>query len=70
VSDRSSGFWAGGRGACRAGLQKEYRATVAKLKRRLKEAGTEEERRQIADELGQVEKTYKEQLRRTGENLF
>jgi hypothetical protein len=64
------GFWTGGPGACRAGLKEEHRATVAKLEERLQEAGKEEERRQIEDELRQVEETYKERLRRVSENLF
>ena len=70
MANENSRFWAGGEGACRAGLKKEHQATIAKLKQRLEEAETEEERRQRADELGQVEKTYKERLRRTGEHLF
>ena len=70
MANENLGFWAGVPGACRAGLKEEYQTTIAKLKRKLKEAETEEERRQIADELGQVEDTYKERFRRVDENLF
>ncbi len=70
MAKEKMGFWAGGKEACRAGLKEECRATVAKLKERLKEAETEEERRQIADEMRRVEDTYKQRLRRVSENLF
>lgn len=70
MANRSSGFWAGGPEALLAGLKEEYRAKVAKLKKRLKKAKSEEERCRIADELEQIEKTYKEQLRRVGGNIF
>ena len=70
MASRSPGFWTGGPAACRAGLKEEYRAEVSKLKERLKEAQTEEERRQVADEMRRVEDTYKERLRRMNENIF
>ena len=70
MANRNSGFWTGGPEACLAGLKKEYRATVGELKKRLKEAESEEERGQIADELGRVERTYKERLRRVNESIF
>ena len=70
MANENSGFWTGGPDALLEGLKDEYQATVAELNKRLKEAETEEERRQIADELGQVGKIYKERLRRMNENLF
>lgn len=70
MANKNSGFWAGGPEACRVALKKDYQATVAELEKKLKEAESEEERRQIADELGQVKKTYKEQLGRVNGNLF
>ena len=70
MAGENLGFWTGGPEALLAGLKKEHQATVAQLEKRLKEAESEEDRRQIADELGQVEKTYKERLGRVDENIF
>ena len=70
MANENSGFWTGGPEACRVGLKKDYQATVAELKKRLKEAESEEERRRIADELEQVKKTCRERLRRMDEDIF
>jgi hypothetical protein len=70
MANKKMGFWTGGPEACRAGLKDEYQATVAELKKKLKKAETAEERRQIADELEQVEDAYRERLRQLSECLF
>ena len=70
MSNMNSGFWTGGPEAYQEGLKKEYQDTVGELKKRLQEAESEEERGRIADELGEVRKTYKEQLRGIDKNIF
>jgi hypothetical protein len=70
MSNKNLGFWTGGSQAYEEGLKKDYQATVGKLKERLKEAKSEEERARIADELGQARKTYQEQLRRGNKYIF
>ena len=66
----SLGFWTGGPEALREGLKQDYDTTVGELQKRLKDAASEEERRRVADELRQVEKTYEEQLGRVDKDIF
>jgi hypothetical protein len=65
-----TGFWLGGSEAYEAALQQEYRSRVRALEERLCHVDSDEQRRQIAEELRDLKTELRDKIARMGRSLF
>jgi predicted phage gp36 major capsid-like protein len=65
-----TGFWLGGPAAYGAALRQEYQSRVRALKERLRHVDSDEQRRQIAEELRDLKAELLAKIARMGRSLL